>query len=66
MASNETHTMRDFCRDLPTVPCPEMGRILITGGTGYVGGLLIPELLARGYRIRIMIRGDSKYYMEVC
>jgi len=64
MGSNETCTMGNFCHDLPTHPCPEVGRILITGGTGYVGGRLIPELLARGYRIRIMVRGDSKEYVE--
>lgn len=34
--------------------------ILVTGATGYVGGRLIPELLARGYRVRAMARSLSK------
>lgn len=35
-------------------------RILITGGTGYDGGRLIPLLLDRGYRIRTMVRSPQK------
>ena len=34
--------------------------ILITGGTGYVGGRLIPLLLDRGYRVRAMVRSPQK------
>ncbi len=45
-----------LCKDLHTAPQPEMGKILVTGATGYVGGRLVPELLARGYHLRIMSR----------
>lgn len=45
-----------FCTDLPTKPQPELGKILVTGATGYIGGRLVPELLERGYQVRIMIR----------
>ena len=45
-----------LCRGLPTIPDPELGTILVTGATGYIGGRLVPELLARGYRVRIMVR----------
>jgi uncharacterized protein YbjT (DUF2867 family) len=31
--------------------------ILVTGVTGYVGGRLVPRLLAEGYRVRVMVRG---------
>jgi len=31
-------------------------RILVTGGTGYVGGRLIPLLVQRGFRVRCMVR----------
>ncbi|UCG26146.1 MAG: DUF2867 domain-containing protein [Chloroflexota bacterium] len=31
--------------------------ILVTGVTGYVGGRLVPRLLADGYRVRVMVRG---------
>ena len=35
---------------------PEPLDTLITGGTGYVGQRLIPELLARGHRVRALAR----------
>ena len=38
-----------LCKDLHTVPQPEMGKILVTGATGYVGGRLVPELLVCSY-----------------
>ena len=51
-----------FCYDLPSNPLPEIGRILITGASGYIGGRLVPELLARGYKVRIMVRGSADVY----
>ncbi|GAB3913386.1 NAD(P)-dependent oxidoreductase [Microlunatus endophyticus] len=32
------------------------GLVLVTGATGYVGGRLIPELLAAGFRVRALTR----------
>lgn len=32
--------------------------ILVTGGTGFIGGALLPELLSRGYRITVLTRGS--------
>ncbi len=53
-----------FCHDLPTRPKPVMGIVLVTGATGYIGGRLVPELQARGYRVRIMVRGSSPEHGE--
>jgi uncharacterized protein YbjT (DUF2867 family) len=35
-------------------------RVFITGGTGYIGGNLIPNLLERGHRVRVLVRPGSK------
>ena len=48
-----------FCHDLPTKPRSGIGTILVTGATGYVGGRLVPELLARGYKVRVLMRESS-------
>jgi uncharacterized protein YbjT (DUF2867 family) len=53
-----------FCHDLPSTPRPQMGTILVTGATGYIGGRLVPELLARGYRVRVMARAVSDELKE--
>lgn len=45
-----------FCQILQSQPQPALGPVLVTGATGYVGGRLVPELLARGYRVRTMLR----------
>jgi uncharacterized protein YbjT (DUF2867 family) len=33
---------------------------LVTGATGYVGGRLVPELLAAGHRVRVMTRSPDR------
>ncbi len=45
-----------FCHDLTSRPQPEIGKVLVTGATGYIGGRLVPELLARGYDVRVLVR----------
>jgi len=42
-----------------------MGKVLVTGASGYIGGRLVPELLARGYRVRVMVRAASPVYQEL-
>jgi uncharacterized protein YbjT (DUF2867 family) len=34
--------------------------VFITGGTGYIGGALIPALLARGHSVRALVRPGSE------
>lgn len=53
-----------FCHDLPSRPRPEIGKILVSGTTGYIGGRLVPELLARGYKVRAMVREASPEHKE--
>ncbi len=48
-----------FCHDLPSKPLGEMGKVLVTGASGYIGGRLVPELAVRGYGIRVMVRSAS-------
>lgn len=52
------------CEGLPTQPRPEIGPVLVTGATGYIGGRLVPELLARGYTVRAMVRAASPEHAD--
>jgi nucleoside-diphosphate-sugar epimerase len=46
---------------LPDEP-PERGlRVLVAGGAGYIGSILVPRLLDRGYRVRVL---DRLYWGE--
>ena len=59
LPSSSIHYGNDlFCRDLPTRPLKDAGKILVTGASGYIGGRLVPELLARNYPVRTMVRAD--------
>jgi uncharacterized protein YbjT (DUF2867 family) len=45
------------------MPLPESASpktCLVTGATGYVGGRLVPELLAAGHRVRVMTRSPDR------
>ncbi|HEX7192103.1 MAG TPA: NAD(P)H-binding protein [Thermoanaerobaculia bacterium] len=37
-----------------------MSNIFVTGGTGYIGGHLLPELIARGHMVRALVRKSSE------
>lgn len=38
----------------------ERHEVFVTGATGYIGGALAPALLARGHRVRALIRAGSE------
>ena len=44
---------------LPTSFSPPRS-VLITGGTGYLGRALVPELVARGHRVRVLVRAGAE------
>ena len=48
-----------LCHLLPTSPVQDLGTVLVTGASGYIGGRLVPELLVRGYLVRTMVRSRS-------
>ncbi len=35
-------------------------QVLVTGATGYVGGRLVPRLLAAGHRVRVLVRDPAR------
>lgn len=35
-------------------------RVLVMGSTGYIGGRLVPRLLAAGYRVRVLVRNPER------
>ena len=49
-----------FCNELPTKPRSEVGRILVTGATGYIGGRLVSRLLEAGHEVRCLVRDPEK------
>lgn len=50
--------------EIPSRPRLELGKVLVTGATGYIGGRLVPALLARGYAVRVMARAASPELAE--
>ena len=60
-----------YCHDLPCRPLKNH-KVLVTGATGYIGGELIPELVARGYHVKAMVRSMQSDYrgrwpsVEIC
>ncbi len=54
-----------WCQNLPTRQITDGGIVLVTGASGYIGGRLVPQLIQRGYRVRVMVRGDTENYHDV-
>ena len=45
---------------MSNAPTPGSRACLVTGATGYVGGRLVPQLLAAGHRVRVLARHPEK------
>jgi uncharacterized protein YbjT (DUF2867 family) len=45
---------------MPPAGTPSPKTCLVTGATGYIGGRLVPELLAAGHRVRVMTRSPER------
>ena len=52
--------MTESSPSAPGWPGPSPLRCLVTGASGYIGGRLVPELLAAGYAVRCMARDPGK------
>ncbi len=52
--------IRLLLRVKPLPKSSDSRRVFITGGTGYIGTALIPILLERGHRVRVLVRPGSK------
>ena len=52
--------MAESSLSTPRWPQPSPLRCLVTGASGYIGGRLVPELLAAGYPVRCMAREPGK------
>src|SRR3954454_14299385 len=46
--------------DTPLMGDPARRTCLVTGATGYIGGRLVPELLAAGHAVRVMSRSPER------
>lgn len=50
----------DIAQTLPLAAAESRGVALLTGATGYIGSRLAPELLARGWKVRCLVRSAEK------
>jgi uncharacterized protein YbjT (DUF2867 family) len=50
---------------MPTAESVDQPTILVTGGSGYVGGRLIPLLERRGVKLRCLARNPDKLRSQV-
>ncbi|MFC2111284.1 NAD(P)H-binding protein, partial [Bacteroidota bacterium] len=49
---------KPFCDDLPVKPRKDLGKVFVTGATGYIGSHLVVELKHRGYDVKVLVRSE--------
>ncbi|WP_454293700.1 NAD(P)H-binding protein [Salana multivorans] len=59
MTTSATTDPRDR-PDRPDRPVRRERPTLVTGASGYIGGRLVPELLERGHRVRVLARSPER------
>ncbi|WP_405373595.1 MULTISPECIES: SDR family oxidoreductase [unclassified Microbacterium] len=60
MAELSAPTGRESALVAQTRPDGSAPRALVLGGTGYIGGRLVPRLLSAGYRVRVLARNPDR------
>ncbi len=56
----DTTIQNDSSTDHASSPLIKYGKILVTGGTGFLGAYIIRELIEKGYAVRAIRRSNSK------
>ncbi len=57
--TESSRLIEEAIKNLESIPQIKLGKILVTGATGYIGGRLTPLLINRGYDVRVMVRKQS-------
>lgn len=60
MTEHHSPTSTDVPTEVTGTPPGPGDLALVTGATGYVGGLLVPRLLDAGFRVRVLTRSAGK------
>jgi len=50
----------------PSIAARDAKAVFVTGGTGYIGCVLVGTLLARGHRVRALVREQSRGRLPGC
>ncbi|MFC2111283.1 SDR family oxidoreductase [Bacteroidota bacterium] len=49
---------KPYCNDLQMEARTDIGKIFVSGATGYIGGRLVYELKQRGYEVKALVRAE--------